>query len=244
MITNATMVASETELHCGRRVSSVAVVINHGLRRSKRWDMADLNQVPEWLGAAGIGAVLAAVGYVAKLIVDSWLRFRDAQSVHRARLVELRSLLQAGWTSFDVQNEHAKHLLSMIRERHTGAGGAEDGYERTFSRAFGEFGQDEKELHAIIRGITIHSLRPTNQSLSTWLRSDTYFKAQKFSKDISGELAQKLAALEAHLILWHAKYETWIPDHPEHALVYMADEERHGVGFPSGIDEVVRKALQ
>ncbi len=205
--------------------------------------MDNLMQVPEWLGAAVIGAVVAALGYVGKLIVESWLGIREAQNARRARLVELRSLLRAAWVSFAVQNNHAKRLLSMVREKHSDLIGTEEGFERTFSKAYRVFTPDEKELHAIIRSITIYSLRPTNLSLSNWLKSDTYFKAQKPSQGILGELAEELAALEAHLILWHAKYETWIPDNPEHALVYLADEEEHGIKFPSGIDEVVSKAL-
>jgi len=47
-----------------------------------------------------------------------------------------------------------------------------------------------------------------------------------------GKLAVFLAQLEAHLVLWVAKYEAWISDQPEHALVFLADEEKHGVGFP------------
>lgn len=205
--------------------------------------MDNLMQVPEWLGAAVIGAVVAALGYVGKLIIESWQAIREAQNTRRARLVELQSLLRAAWVSFAVQNNHAQRLLSTVREKHPNLRITEEGYERAFSNAYRVFTPDEKELHAIIRSITIHSLRPTNLSLSNWLKSDTYFKAQKPSQAILGELAEKLGALEAHLILWHAKYETWIPDTPEHALVYLADEEEHGIGFPTGIDEVVRKAL-
>jgi hypothetical protein len=131
----------------------------------------------------------------------------------------------------------------MVRETHPDLIGAEEGYDRMFSKAYSVFTPDEKELHAIIRSLTMYSLRPTNQSLLNWLKSDTYFKAQKPSQGILGELAEKLATLEAHLILWHAKYKAWIPGTPEHALVYLADEEKHGIGFPSGIDDVVRKAL-
>lgn len=205
--------------------------------------MDNLMRVPEWLGAAVIGVVVAALGYVGRLIIESWLAIREARSARRARLVELQSLLRAAWVSFAVQNSHAKRLRSMVQEKHLDLLGAEEGYERSFSKAYTVFMPDEKELHAIIRGITIHSLRPTNQSLLNWLKSDTYFKAHKSSRGILGALAEKLAALEAHLILWNAKYETWIPDTPEHALVYLADEEEHGIGFPSGIDEAVRKVL-
>ena len=205
--------------------------------------MDNLMQVPEWLGAAIIGMVVAALGYVGKLIIESWLGIREAQNTRRARLVELQSLLRAAWVSYLVQNNHAKRLLSMVRENHPDLIGTEEGYERIFSKTHKVFTPDEEELHTIIRSITVHSLSPTNLSLSKWLNSDTYFKAQKPSKTIPGELAEKLATLETHLILWHAKYETWIPDTPEHALVYLVDEEDHGIGFPSGIDEVVRKVL-
>ena len=59
-------------------------------------------------------------------------------------------------------------------------------------------------------------------------------KKPEFSK-----LAAELVKLESHLLLWIAKYKAWIPEHNEHALVYMADENEHGLGFPSGIDERV-----
>lgn len=205
--------------------------------------MKSLMQVPAWLGAAVIGAVVAAFGYVGKLIIESWLRILEARNARRARLVDLQSLLRAAWVSFAVQNGHAERLLSMVRENHSDLIVEEEGYERAFSKAYRVFTPDEKDLHAIIRSITVHSLRPTNQSLLDWLKGDSYFKAQKPSQGVFGELAEKLGALQDHLILWHAKYESWIPDTPEHALVYLADEEEHGVGFPSGIDEVVRKAL-
>jgi hypothetical protein len=40
------------------------------------------------------------------------------------------------------------------------------------------------------------------------------------------------------------KYETWIPRNPKHALVYMADEQQHGLGFPDGIDQLVDEVLK
>jgi hypothetical protein len=35
----------------------------------------------------------------------------------------------------------------------------------------------------------------------------------------------------------------WIPHHPKHALVYLADEKKHGVGFPSGIEVLIKSVL-
>jgi hypothetical protein len=70
-----------------------------------------------------------------------------------------------------------------------------------------------------------------------------FFKAHRADDARYGRLAQLLGQLETHLILWHAKYAAWIPNNPEHALVYMADESKHGLGFPSGIDEEVAHHL-
>jgi len=96
---------------------------------------------------------------------------------------------------------------------------------------------EERQLHLLIRTMTVHTFRPLNQSLLEWLRADRYFRAVSPSDRRLGGLALVLAQLEAHLVLWVAKYEAWIPQHPEHALVFLADEERHGVGFPKGRDE-------
>jgi hypothetical protein len=127
--------------------------------------MDTIVQVPEWLGAAAIGAVVAALGYVARLAIESWRDIREAQSARRARLVELQSLLRAAWVSYAVQNKHAGRLLSMVRENHPHLVDPEEGYERTFSKAHPSFTAEEKELHAIVRSITTFSLRLTNQSL-------------------------------------------------------------------------------
>jgi hypothetical protein len=68
--------------------------------------------------------------------------------------------------------------------------------------------------------------------MSDWLRSDDLFRTKVVEIERKNQLAENLSALEIHLLLWQAKYEYWIPDHPEHALVYMADESEHGLGFP------------
>jgi hypothetical protein len=41
-----------------------------------------------------------------------------------------------------------------------------------------------------------------------------------------------------------AEYAVWIPDTASHALVYLNDEERHGVPFPHGIDDTIRQAIR
>ena len=195
-----------------------------------------------WIGPAVLTAALATLGYVGREIFDWVASVRTAKAVRQAKLVQLSSLLLATRVAFLVQNDHAKRLQELIKKNHADIPASSNGYEHFFASVFPKFTDGERELHDIIRAITVNTLRPTNQALLEWVRQDTVFKGRR--QGPIGLLARKLADLEAHLLLWHAKYEIWIPGKPHHALVYMADEQAHGLGFPSGIDEVVEQALK
>ena len=193
--------------------------------------------LPEWLGAALVGAILAALGYVAKALIEVWTAHRQRKHARRAALVELYSLLRAAGVTFKIQNEHAKNLTTAIAMRHPEHVLEKDGLDQTLSKGYPHFDADEKELHGLIRSMTINTLRPTNLAILEWLRKDTFHKAQPVHK--SKGLSEYLSRLEAHIILWHAKYEAWIPERQDHALVYLDDEKQHGLGFPKGIDKLI-----
>jgi hypothetical protein len=206
--------------------------------------MIDLKDFFGDAGGAVIAAIAAAFGYVTKLIVEGLSDRRAMARSRRASLITLQSLLRASKTSFEIQIEHARNLQRLLETNHPGLSRPGDGYDRSFARCFDHFTPEEKELHNIIRGITMSALKPTNEAVQNWLKSDTYFKGQLEKSGPYRELAAKLADLEAHLLLWIAKYDVWIPSHPEHALVFLADEENHGIGFPSGMDGAVQRALE
>ena len=206
--------------------------------------MDSVAHIPEWLGTAVLGAIIAALGYLAKLLLE-WLgEVKIRLRTRRARLVEVFSLLRAGRVAFKIQSEHRNRLKESIAKRAPELDASLTGYERLFTAAYPSMTEDEKELHTLVRTITVNTLRPLNESLLKWLREDTYFKARTWGSGLYVQVAQKLADLEAHLLLWHAKYTVWIPENPAHSLIYLADEERHGVGFPSGIENDVQELLK
>lgn len=194
------------------------------------------------LSAAAIGAIVAALGYVARQVADGIVAVWRKRQADFARLVELQSLLRASDAIFKVQNELATRLLDDIDRNHPGIS-QDGGFESVYVRAYDTLTGDEKELHSIIRSMTENSVQPINERLSAWLGTDTVFKAGSRRGRVWERLALLLRALETHLSVWHAKYRVWIPDHPAHALVYMADESRHGVGFPHGLDAAVDEAV-
>jgi hypothetical protein len=152
----------------------------------------------EGIGAAVIGAIIAALGYVGKLIVDAGIDARKRRHDRRSQLVDLRSLLQVTKTSFAIQNEHAIRLLATLRERNPALEIA-GGYESAFASAYKSFTAGEKELHEIIRGITVHTLKPTNAEIINWIRCDTYFRGQQKGARLIGALPERLSDLQTHL---------------------------------------------
>jgi hypothetical protein len=198
--------------------------------------------VPEWLATALLGAVLAGLGFVAKQLFDWVAAVRKDRRERRARLVTLLSLLSGTSAVFNVQAKLRDRLAKSIADRADGRRDAV-GYEAAFSAAYRTMTPPERELHDVIRGYSIHGLKPLNDSVLTWLNADTEFKLGNSRDPVRSTLARQLTALEVHLLMWRAKYGTWIPDTPSHALVYLGDEEGHGVPFPTGVEQTIEQVL-
>lgn len=205
--------------------------------------MDGIQQIPEWFGGAMIGAVIAALGYVAKLIL-SW--FGDSLAEYRSRkagLVEFYSLLCATRVAFKYQAEIRNRLHDLLKARDEALVSSGAGYERDFSDAYPSMTEDERELHALIRAYTVYALYPLNREALQWLKNDTFYKSREGEWKSGKSLRDLLTELEGHLLLWIAKYEMWIPDEPSHALVYLADENKHGLGFPNKIDARIKEVV-
>jgi len=205
-----------------------------------------LSSIPAWLGTAVIGALIALFSFVAKNLYQWWLDLRKERAAKLANLLQLASQLRAAWIIYTVQNAHAKNLYQMMQKNHSEDFSPEYGYDETFTRLFDQFDSNEAELHSLIRGMTIHAMRPINQTMSEWLKNDIYFKTASIPVPEKKKklLADRLYNLEAHLILWEAKYKTWIPNDPKHALVYLDDEKAHGVAFPYDIEKIIKDVVK
>jgi hypothetical protein len=195
-----------------------------------------------------VAAAIAALGYVANLAVQTWKEWRADRAGRHGQLLQLQALLTATQAAYDVQAELRNRLLRELEQSHGAstefAAAEAEGYDSVFSQLYGSFTPHERESHAIIRGYTEHSLRPLNESVLTWLRANVNNRARLGRDTRAVTLAKGLRQLEVHVMLWLAKYEVWIPGQPEHALVYLQDEQRHGVGFPHGLDETLNSVIE
>ena len=206
--------------------------------------------VPEALSAETVAligvlvpALIAAVGFVARQVVQGVNDWRSERERRRARLHELGALLRASGTAFDVQRALAGRLAERLRSRHEADLTSGEGLESLFARFHQELDVDERDLHSVIRAYTEHALCPLNEAMLVWLQNDAYYRVRIGKKGDEARLADQLNQLDAHLLLWRAKYKGWIPDHAEHALVYLADEAGHGLGFPKGIEGTLARVI-
>ena len=199
--------------------------------------------MPEWLATALLAAALATLGFVGKQIVEWIASVNTARRVRRTRLVSLLSLLNGSAAVYRVQAELRDRLVAAVAKRNPELTQGQSGFNAVFSSAFPHMNDDERQLHSLIRGYTIYGLKPLNDSMIHWLQADTEFKVARTRRSVDVMLARQLGALEAHLLMWIAKYSAWIPETPAHALVYLADEESHGVPFPSGLERTIEQAL-
>jgi hypothetical protein len=76
-----------------------------------------------------------------------------------------------------------------------------------------------------------------------WVRTDVEHRTVREGTEDQAKFATLLNQLDSHLLLWFAKYEAWLPNQPNHALVYLDDEEQHGLKFPHGIEEMLGVVL-
>jgi hypothetical protein len=205
--------------------------------------MPDLTQIPFWAAPALSGAILAAVGYLGKLIADFVLEWRKEARLRRARLSELLSLLRAGRVAFLAQCAVRNRLYDHIKAREPGANAEVLGYDRFFFEAHATMRPEELKLHEIIRAYTVFTIKPLNDRLLEWLQKDDFFRGTSPGDATYGRLAVDLSRLEQHLLLWRAKFETWIPDQPKRCVVYLNDVEGHGLPFPHELEGLVADAL-
>lgn len=181
--------------------------------------------------AVAIGAATAALGYVVNLAGRSVDQYILRRSARKSSLIDLQSQLLASKSAFIVQAKLRNRLSDEVEKAMPELAGL--GYDEMLADAYPNMTEEQKRTHGLIRAYTVKAIKPLNEAMSVWLKLDRDFKHK------TDKLGFALQDLEAHLVLWHAKYEFWIPDHPERTLVYLADEERHGVGFPSGIEDLV-----
>ncbi len=196
-------------------------------------NMAWIEEFQVAVVGSAVTAAFAALAYLGNSVMERRQEKRKERAGLIAQLQGLAALLDASGALFRLQQEQVQALMRLLEKNHAKEIAGSEGYDEAMARCYLVMTEAERERHGVIRAYTEYSMRKINQVLSEWCSADRAFKSEIVATSRQRELAQELFALEIHLTLWHAKFESWIPGHPERALVYLDDEKKHGLGFPN-----------
>jgi hypothetical protein len=200
-----------------------------------------LDTVSPALVNGAVAALFGVLGFVGKSATDA-IREKRAESRSRfARLKELEAFLLQSGDLFRNQNYKAKRLLDMLQRRLGARVRPRVGYDATFHDFYEDFTDEERELFELIRGTTRDSMRKVNEDMKAWIRANPGIVTSKDVHVVA--LAEQLRLLDLHLSDWLVKFHSIFEGDWKHALVYLADERRHGLGFPTGIEAVLQEVL-
>ena len=205
--------------------------------------MGDRQPFSEWIVRTVIAAVFSVGGFLGQDIYSEWKSDMALVKNALGQLQVLSGNLNESKSIFQSQNYMAQRLMHMLNENHLKEVPQALGYDETFYRMHEHFLPAEAELQTIIRSTTTNSLRRVNQEMISWLNADNVFKSSNQPTKERESLARQLQILELHLNQWNDKYEAVIPGDKRRSLVYLADEKKHGTGFPKGIEQVVEKVI-
>lgn len=197
--------------------------------------------ISEMLGT-GIASIL---GFFAKYGWDYFQSKRRIQQDRIKKLETLKGLLVESGNLFVMQNRLLKRLVSTMSDRLKIQSPDSIGYQSFICEHYEKMDEHERDMHSVIRGTTMNSMKIVNAEMLKWLKEDNEFKINsvKHIRDKFGEgVSDQLNQLELHLNLWHDKYAVWM-ESEKHCVVYLDDDEKHGVGFPNGIENVLDLCL-
>ncbi len=208
-----------------------------------------MDEMPTWVGQGLVALLVGAlIPYWLKTLDNVKDRRQKIRELHMDRLasiIELSTLLTTSRIIFITQNKMAQKLVLPLMKQHGDKILDGMSINEILAKLYPKFTEDQIAQHKNIRAWSIHLMMPINQEIINWLENDTLFRTTYISAKDSTKrlLANKLIELHAHLLLWKGKYNALIPEENSNAIVYLADEERHGIGFPGGLDELIQKMM-
>ncbi|MFH1086888.1 MAG: hypothetical protein V1772_14155 [Chloroflexota bacterium] len=203
----------------------------------------DLTTLPDWLGTALIGAVMAVAGFLGRKLYDALLARRARHEERIAELLRLKGLLEESRAIFRQQNYLARRLAALLHERLGDALPEGLGFDAAFHQRHPQMNDAERELFALIRGTTANSMRRVNEELLQWVHAWARQPTRVRPTPAARALEPELAALQRHLNLWADKFRGVFEPSERRCLVYLADEKGQGERFPQGLYPAVIRLL-
>jgi hypothetical protein len=199
--------------------------------------------MPDWLPEALFTAVGGVLGFFGK----SWIESRRAKIAARMdalrQLKEFAALLEESYSVFQSQIYLAKQLLASVRANHPGETADVRGYDDTFRAAFDVLTPQEAEIHALVRGMTMHPMLRLNETLKAWIDRNGSVVRELPQTAAQAQLEQEIAKLAKHLNEWFSKYHALLPTDKKRSVIFLADEKQQGTRFPQDLTPALKTVI-
>jgi hypothetical protein len=211
--------------------------------------MAPLSTWPEGLFSALVAAAISLLGFGLKELYDQRRRRREQHEQERRAATE--SQRQAAGTLAEFQRLladstaiAATHFQLRDRLAATLTQPQQPGepHSEWFARHYDTFLPPQLEIFQLLRAITANSMRIQNQLLLDWANRHSAFTLFGRGPD-EDAFDQQLSLLRTHLRTWRDKLEGGFETDPRQCLVYLADVNQLGVGFPKQLESATKALL-
>lgn len=163
-----------------------------------------------------------------------------AEAIHleQRQLDELLHLLNRTRQLFVEQASKRDELAARLRRGTLTFRPSRPGYEYLFAELYPEMTPEERTLHQMVAGFTEEALDPANRQLQSWLMlmAARELRTRYAKEPEHHDVAHQLDLLEQHLDGWFVKYRRVFSANPARALVWLADEDKLGPGFPRRLE--------
>jgi hypothetical protein len=159
----------------------------------------------------------------------------SAHAYALAALREFRDYLDEAWGVFTNQADYRNRLYQMIEANHPELVTGSSSFDELFFNAYPVLSTEEKELFAIVRGLTERDAFTTNSRIRRWIEEHPLVELLPERTLAVAKLEEQVSLLKMHLDFWFKLFnEKFLPDE-RRALVYPGVELRR-LEWPSGVE--------
>jgi len=198
--------------------------------------MKNILELPSWITEM----IAAVLGFLARTIYDTIVNKKKIRISTVNRLKEFENLLKIGQSIFHDQMILVRRLYKSLSDNHELF---KNGYSEGFLKSYDQMNEEQKEIFEFIRGITENSIYSLNDKLNQWADKNEMYTLTTKKSTIADEFDKDIHTLREHLQLWFAKYNSIFKNNPKYCLVFLGDENSHGVAFPQSIRDSVKKMI-
>jgi hypothetical protein len=175
------------------------------------------------------------LGYAGKTLTEYYRERRAARTDRGRALKRLAALIDESASVRRTQRYLANQLFLSIKANHPSIVAGTFGYDEPFRAAYDSLTESEKEVHTLLRSMTMNSALRLHEALREWMDKNTDIIHDLPTAKSSDRLREELEVLKEYLNDWLARYHARVADDKTRADVFLRDGQTSPTLFPRNL---------